>query len=105
MVLWKVIRWAVSFVCGFPLLLKLLLILLLPAPMLIVPLNFTVLLGPIFCSIYFSNSPLNKKQGKKSAAMAFRNSYLIYHALFVVLYGLAAWSACTVSDLAESYGM
>lgn len=104
--MWQLIRLGVSFVCGFPLLLKIIAILLLPALMFINPFNLVVLWLFIFCPVYFGNSPLSKDDsGNRDFKIAFRNSYFVYHALFVCLYGFLVWSTCTVSDIAGEYGI
>src|SRR6478609_1680631 len=105
--MWQLIRMVVSLLCGFPWIVRIILVLILPAiPGFISPLNQAVLWLFIFCPIYFGNTGLSKNDaGEREFKISFRNSYFIYHAVFVVLYGIALFSVCTVSDTIGAYGV
>ena len=105
--MWQLIRMVVGLICGFPLPVRLLIILLLPAiPGVLNPFNHVVFWLLILCPVYFTDNILNKgADGNKQFTIALRNSYFIYHALFVCLYLIAMFSVCTVSDIADSYGI
>lgn len=105
--MWQLVRMAVSLVCGFPLPIRILLILLFPAiPNFINPFNQVILWLFIFCPIYFGNSPLSKgADNARDFKISFRNSYIIYHVLFVCIYGFAAYSACAVSSALDEFGV
>jgi hypothetical protein len=105
--MWQLIRMVVSMLCGFPLPIRILLILIFPAiPNFINPLNQAVLWLFIFCPIYFGNSWLSKDSSdQRSFGIAFRNSYIIYHVVFVCIYGFAAYSVCAVSSELDQYGV
>jgi hypothetical protein len=102
----QLIRMAVGLLCGFPLPIRIFLILIFPAiPNFINPINQLVLWLLIFAPIYFGNSWLSKDDtGQRNFGRSFRNSYFIYHAVFVVIYAFAAYTACAVSSQLDQAG-
>ena len=100
----SMIRWAIGWMCDFPWYTKILMVLILPAiPGAIGPLNHFIFWLLIFLPIYFTENSLNVDDSRtKSFGIAFRNAYLIYHALFVVIYGVAIFALCKANEFIDS---
>ena len=98
------VRMLVGMLCSFPLAIRIILLLILPAVGFLT--NQLIFWPFIFAPIYFSNSPLNKNDvGEKEFKRSFRNAYFVYHAVFIVIYGLVLMSACSVNELVDSTGL